>query len=175
MPSEWWKKDYDLDTYTEPISGIQLNTGSVLLYLVAPNDNLFLKIKVLEDAKPGLRRLDIFGLLYGRGLLNPVSLLDFYNPFPTVIRSSKTYSRSYMPPDLETFYFTGKPLKGISRVTQIVLPVDVLKPLTITEKFKEFWDVWGSPISLIGGGFAAGFSALIIDRLKRSKKQNVKL
>lgn len=38
------------------------------------------------------------------------------------------------------------------------------------ERFGKFWNIYGDFISLLGGGFAAGFSALLIDRFKiRSK------
>ena len=50
------------------------------------------------------------------------------------------------------------------------LKVDVLNPYSASEIFKNFWDVYGDLISLIGGGFAAGFSALVFDRLNRKRK-----
>lgn len=50
------------------------------------------------------------------------------------------------------------------------LTVNVLDPLTSSEIFKDFWDVYGDLIGLIGGGFAAGFSALVFDRLNRKRK-----
>ena len=50
------------------------------------------------------------------------------------------------------------------------LKVDVLDPYSASEIFKNFWDVYGDLISLIGGGFAAGFSALVFDRLNRKRK-----
>jgi hypothetical protein len=45
-----------------------------------------------------------------------------------------------------------------------------LKPLDLSERFKDFWDVWGQPISLIAGGFAAGLASLTFDRMKKRKK-----
>jgi hypothetical protein len=36
----------------------------------------------------------------------------------------------------------------------------VVNPYPIEEHFKEFWDTYGAMISLVGGGFAAGLSAL---------------
>lgn len=51
------------------------------------------------------------------------------------------------------------------------LTIRILEPFTLSERFKEVWDTYGGFISLVGGGFAAGFSALLFDRLK-NRKQN---
>lgn len=56
------------------------------------------------------------------------------------------------------------------------LTVEVLEPLNPSEIFKDFWDVYGDLIGLIGGGFAAGFSALVFERIikKREGKRHQK-
>lgn len=41
------------------------------------------------------------------------------------------------------------------KIASANLTVKVLEPLSILEQFKNFWDVFGDPISLIGGAFAA--------------------
>ena len=46
------------------------------------------------------------------------------------------------------------------------LSVNVMPPLSALEIFKEIWTDFGDVISLISGGFAAGFSAVVVDRLK---------
>jgi hypothetical protein len=51
----------------------------------------------------------------------------------------------------------------------INLAITVLKPLTPAEKFKEFWGIYGQPISIILGGFAGGMTSLIFDRFKKKK------
>jgi hypothetical protein len=57
-----------------------------------------------------------------------------------------------------------------SFVTTITnLTIRILEPFSISERFKEIWDTYGGFISLVGGGFAAGFSALLFDRLKNRK------
>jgi hypothetical protein len=48
--------------------------------------------------------------------------------------------------------------------------VIVKPPLNWEEKFKGFWETYGEVISLIGGGFAAGFTALVFDRVRRRKE-----
>jgi hypothetical protein len=52
------------------------------------------------------------------------------------------------------------------------LTIKVLEPLTPSERFKEGWDTYGAFISLVGGGFAAGVTSLVFDRLKDRKKKN---
>jgi hypothetical protein len=51
-----------------------------------------------------------------------------------------------------------------------ILSINVLEKLTPIEQFDSFWRSFGGLIALIGGGFAAGFSALVFDRLKKKKK-----
>jgi hypothetical protein len=46
----------------------------------------------------------------------------------------------------------------------------IVKSYPFQEQFKDFWNAYGGVIGLIGGGFAAGFSALIIDRFNRRSK-----
>jgi hypothetical protein len=40
------------------------------------------------------------------------------------------------------------------------------------EQFNDFWSTYGGILTLIDGGFAAGFSALIIDRIKNRRASN---
>jgi hypothetical protein len=50
-----------------------------------------------------------------------------------------------------------------------ILTINVLEPLTPAEQFESFWKSFGGLIALIGGGFAAGSSALVFDRLKKKR------
>lgn len=47
--------------------------------------------------------------------------------------------------------------------------VNVLKPFTFEEKFGEFWNTYGGAVSLIGGGFIAGISGILIEKLRKSR------
>jgi hypothetical protein len=47
--------------------------------------------------------------------------------------------------------------------------VSVIPPMTINDKFKEFWDVYGQFIGLFAGGFVGVFAKALFDR--RKKKQ----
>ena len=57
------------------------------------------------------------------------------------------------------------------RITSANLTVDVEESLSPSEHFKNFWEVYGDPISLVAGGFAAGFSALVFDRMNKKRKE----
>lgn len=47
------------------------------------------------------------------------------------------------------------------------LAITILEPLSFAEKFRDFWSTYGDLVSLIGGGFAAGIAALVLDRLRK--------
>lgn len=51
------------------------------------------------------------------------------------------------------------------------LTVSVIPPLNFDEQFKEFWSVYGQPISIVAGGFAGGFASLVFAKIKKSDKQ----
>jgi hypothetical protein len=48
----------------------------------------------------------------------------------------------------------------------------IVSSYSLEERFKDFWDTYGGVIGFVAGGFIAGFSALIIDRLKNKRKND---
>jgi hypothetical protein len=60
----------------------------------------------------------------------------------------------------------------ISKKTRLYhnLVINILEPLSFQEKFSEFWNIYGGVISLVGGGFVAGLSGLIIEKLRKKNK-----
>jgi hypothetical protein len=48
------------------------------------------------------------------------------------------------------------------------LTITVMPPLSVNDEFKEFWSIYGQPISIILGGFAGGFASLIFSRIKKT-------
>jgi hypothetical protein len=70
---------------------------------------------------------------------------------------------------LSTLEATRPTINGYT-TTKANLTLTVIEPLTIQQQIKDFWEIWGSPISLIGGGFAAGLASLVFDRMKNRKK-----
>jgi hypothetical protein len=51
------------------------------------------------------------------------------------------------------------------------LTTTVLEAPSPLEQFKDFWDVFGQPISIIAGGFAGGATSLLFDKLKKPKER----
>jgi hypothetical protein len=58
------------------------------------------------------------------------------------------------------------PVRSIIR-GQTTLTINVIPPLDINDRFKNFWGIYGQPISIIFGGFAGGFASLIFGRVTR--------
>jgi hypothetical protein len=52
------------------------------------------------------------------------------------------------------------------------LMITVLKSLTLQEQFKEFWNIYGQPISIFTGGFIGGARSLVFDKLKRKRSSD---
>lgn len=52
--------------------------------------------------------------------------------------------------------------------------VNVLEPPSFQEELKNFWDSYGSIISLIGAGFAGGISSLFFESIKERKNKKKK-
>lgn len=70
-----------------------------------------------------------------------------------------------MSPILQT---TGKyPSFGYVTNPSMNLTVSVIPPLNFDEQFKEFWSVYGQPISIV----ARGFASLVFAKIKKSDKQ----
>jgi hypothetical protein len=47
------------------------------------------------------------------------------------------------------------------------LTITVIPPLNVNDRFKDFWSIYGQPISIIAGGFAGGFASLIFGRVTK--------
>lgn len=52
------------------------------------------------------------------------------------------------------------------------LTVTVTAPISFDEQFKDFWSVYGQPISIIAGGFAGGFASLVFAKIRKTDKQS---
>ena len=52
------------------------------------------------------------------------------------------------------------------------LTVTVTPPISYDEKFKEFWSIYGQPISIIAGGFAGGFASLVFAKFRKTDEQS---
>lgn len=59
-----------------------------------------------------------------------------------------------------------------SKAVPTNLTISVIEPLSIQERVKDFWSLYGPLISVIGAGFAGSVSTYIFDRLRKRKDRN---
>jgi hypothetical protein len=66
--------------------------------------------------------------------------------------------------------------KKYPTVGAITLPVNltitVIPPSTISDQFKDFWDVYGQFIGIFAGGFVGAASVELFNKRKKNKKQD---
>jgi hypothetical protein len=112
---------------------------------------------------------------------SPQTPLGFYTiPFSaslfidTMIESKEsapTYNDSgYMKSDLETS--KKYPTFGFVTNPSMNLTITVMPPISFDEQFKEFWSIYGQPISIIAGGFAGGFASLVFAKFRKTDKES---
>ena len=51
------------------------------------------------------------------------------------------------------------------------MTIHVLEPLGLSEQFKDFWGIYGQPISIVVGGFAGGATTLLFERLQKKRSR----
>jgi hypothetical protein len=61
------------------------------------------------------------------------------------------------------------PTQGYT-TTIVNFSTTIMEKPSIQEEFEDFWTTFGDPISLVAGGFVAGFTAIVFDRIKNRKK-----
>jgi len=131
--------------------GIEIEPNEILLPSVdTPSSHL--DIKVSDSVKPASYTLPIHSNI----------------SFPITVDLNPILSSS------NTTLPKGSPLGNITVSTISPIPLDfhvVVEPYTPRERFEDFWNTYGDPISLVLGGFTAGLSALLIDRLKNRSKR----
>lgn len=66
------------------------------------------------------------------------------------------------------------PTTGIITNPNLNLTISVLPPLGVDDQFKNFWTVYGQPISIIMGGFIGGFASLVFSRIHNKGDGNHK-
>jgi hypothetical protein len=81
------------------------------------------------------------------------------------------YTGSLFPSDFINLFNSNLSVPTQGYFTQQAnLTLSVIKPPSISEQVKDFWSVYGAPISLLGAGFAGALSTYIFDYLKNRKK-----
>ena len=79
-------------------------------------------------------------------------------------QAAKFLNLHYFDP---SFYNSSGYVLSDSNFTITVIPKE-----SLFQVFKEFWDTFGDFISLIGGGFIAGTTALVFERVKNRKARD---
>lgn len=104
-----------------------------------------------------------------------IKVPDQIQPGEYIIPVTTTIKTSSLPP-AEFIYGGAERFKNSYTLSNTTanITIDVLKPFDLNERFKNFWDVWGQPITLIAGGFAAGLASLTFDRIRNKKKVKYK-
>ncbi len=154
---------------TETMIGLQLRTTSGLIANVtefSPSQNP----NVVITFNPENRNISYYGSenlapfdikVSDKALIGEYTIPIIANISEKFVQPSRFLKLNYTDVLLPTLGY---------KIASANLTVKVLEPLSILEQFKNFWDVFGDPISLIGGAFAAGFSALVFDRMNKKRK-----
>ena len=112
---------------------------------------------------------------------SPQTPIGFYTiPFSaslfieTTLESTDSASNhnesGFMKPNLQTS--KKYPTFGYVTNPSMNLTVTVTPPISFDEQFKEFWSVYGQPISIIAGGFAGGLASLVFAKIKKTDKES---
>lgn len=129
-----------------------------------------IKVKVSENVTPASYTLPIYSAIsFPNDTIDVNSFINFITVEENGIQNTLVGNASSI----------GGEETAISVMRQSPRPSYfslVVNPYPIEERFEEFWETYGAMISLVGGGFAAGLSALLIDRFKsRSKYKSKKI
>jgi hypothetical protein len=132
---------------SEPTNDLEINLKPPILSIPSLGSNVsIIHIKAQENTK--YEQLPFIHTI----TINAVITIPDFTPYGAT--SSEVKSNS----------LTGNISKGFSNLTITLLP-----PMTFQEQFSAFWNTYGSLVSLVGGGFAAGFAALVFNRLTKTK------
>ena len=82
--------------------------------------------------------------------------------------SKSTFSEPHNPGNLTLNTFN----KGSAITPRPSYFSIIVSSYSLGERFKDFWETYGGIIGFVAGGFVAGFSALIIDRIKNKKNEH---
>jgi hypothetical protein len=127
-----------------------------------------LKMKVSDGVRPGPYRFPV------KSSISLPGTIDFSKVFQSAIQS--IYNFTHLSTEGKNGAAANLTINNINNLNSTLS----LQPFYITavvapyswwrEGFSDFWDIYGDFLSLLGGGFAAGFSALLIDRFKKKPK-----
>ncbi|WP_458746517.1 hypothetical protein [Candidatus Nitrosocosmicus sp. T] len=153
-------------TFSNNVTDITFNKASNDVGSEFNSSGLYVSI---ERIQPPLFKINV----------SPQAPLGFYTiPFSaslfveTTLESMESISThnegGFIKPNLQTS--KKYPTFGYVTNPSMNLTVIVTPPVSFDEQFKDFWSVYGQPISIIAGGFAGGFASLVFAKIKKTDK-----
>lgn len=134
------------------------------------------KVKANDSAEPGPRNIEIhsnisFPVTFNAAELVGVRELGIRESTIQVARALDSEASEIQGLDQSQ----NNSSTGSNNMSSIISPRPsyfsiIITPYSAEERFRDFWNTYGGIVGLIGGGFAAGLSALIIDRLRKKGK-----
>jgi hypothetical protein len=151
--------------------GVQLksNAGTIpdVVSFNALEDSLPINVKTISDKFNYIRSQSIEPTPFVIYTLNNAHVGEYTIPILANISEGSTFLPKFL--HIEN-YSLSVPTGGYT-LTPVNLTLKVLEPLTFQQWFKEGWDTYGSLISLLGEGFAAGAASLVFDRLRNTHRR----
>ena len=157
-----------ISTFSNNVTDITFNKGSNDVGSEYNYSGLYASI---ERIQPPLFKINV----------SPQTPIGFYTiPFSATlfiettlesVDSASNHNESgLMKPGLQTS--KKYPTFGYVTNPSMNLTVTVTAPISFDEQFKDFWSVYGQPISIIAGGFAGGFASLVFAKIRKTDKQS---
>ena len=134
-------------------TGLGFNSSELKVAIERDRPPLF-KIAVPQQTSLGIYTIPLIATI------REPSLATITKPLSTNLSSGTVDPEFELSKKYPTVGYLTKPVN---------FTVSVIPPMTINDKFKEFWDVYGQFIGLFPGGFVGVFAKALFDR--RKKKQ----
>jgi hypothetical protein len=149
-------------TFSNNVTSMTFNRGSNGVGSDFSSNGLHVSV---QRNQPPLFKVDV----------SPQTAVGIYSvPFTAslIIQSTATSTKPIFNDRVSGFvdpeFLLSKKYPTIAYITSPAnLTITVIPPLNVNDEFKDFWNTYGQPISIIAGGFAGGFASLIFDRIRR--------
>ena len=155
-------KNIKLNPGQEKIVEVQINSSAVVnpanvSFFISNTDNQNAN-SITFRFDPAEREIPIQGLVTTD--LHLTALDHVERSYTLPVYANVTFPAQYNP------RLSGLDITHENKLTSQNLPITI-DPVTTEEGFVAFWTAYGGPLSLVLGGFAAGFATLVIDRLRK--------
>jgi hypothetical protein len=173
-------QDYILKTSPNPVIARQGETTKIAAQLMSatgfipevidfntPKNHSDIKIEFISGGENKKKTYGIEPAPFDIEVPADAQIGNYVIPLLANISTGATFPATFSSVEVASLL----PSQGYS-IGKANLTIDVMPPLSYQEQFKQFWDDYGDFISLLAGGFAAGLSALAVDKLKERLKGN---